>query len=86
MSRAISAGYVEAASWTRPPPPKQPQSIDSPRAHAEAMPMMKARNNPADTAAIPRVSRPSTRHAPTTTSTTGSRCPTVGTTASGSSS
>ena len=48
------------------------------------MPMMNATNSSAETTAMTRVSRPSTRQTPTTTSSTGSRCPTVGTTASGS--
>ena len=49
MSRAISPGYFAAASGIWPPPPKQPQSIDSPRAHALEMPMMNATNRSADT-------------------------------------
>ena len=61
-SRAISQGYFDEAPASWPPPPKQPQSIWSPRAQAEAMPMMKATNSRADTTAMARVSRPSTRH------------------------
>ena len=42
-SRAISHGYSAEAFCTREPdPPKQPHSIWSPRAHAEAIPTMKA--------------------------------------------
>ena len=39
-----------------------------PRAQTEAMPMMNATNSSAETTAAPRVSRPRTRQAPTTTS------------------
>ena len=56
MSRAISPGYFSAASGITPPPPKQPQSIDSPRAQAEEMPMMKATKSSAETTAALRVS------------------------------
>ena len=40
-SRAISQGYCEAAFGSKPPPPKQPQSIVMPRAQTEEMPTMK---------------------------------------------
>ena len=67
-----------------PPPPKQPHSICRPRAQADAMPTMNATNSSDDSTAAARVSRPRTRQRPTTTSSTGSRWPTVGTIASGS--
>ena len=51
-SRAISHGYFAVASASKPPPPKQPQSIWRPRAQAEAMPMMKATNSSAETMAV----------------------------------
>lgn len=82
-SRAISPGYLAAASGISPPPPKQPQSIESPRAQALLMPMMNATKSSEETAAELRTSTPTTRHRPMTTSTTGSRWPTAGTTASG---
>ena len=83
MSRAISPGYFSAASGIVPPPPKHPHSIDRPRAQALEMPTTKATNSNAETTEVPRTSNPSTRQAPITTSTTGSSCPTAGTTASG---
>jgi hypothetical protein len=84
-SRAISQGYFDWASGSYPPPPKQPQSMLIPRAHAEAMPMMNRTNSTAETTAIHRVSSPSTRQSPTTTSMTGSSWPTGCTSVPGSS-
>ena len=64
-SRAISQGYFAAAFCAGPaPPPKQPHSIDSPRAHAEQMPTTNATSSSADTTAATRVSRPSSRQQP----------------------
>ena len=69
----MSQGYPDGAPASGPPPPKQPQSICSPRAQAEAIATTDPANSTAETTAAGRVSRPSTRQAPTTTSTTGSR-------------
>ena len=41
MSRAISCGYCVWEAAMVPPPPKQPQSMVSPRAQADAIPTMK---------------------------------------------
>lgn len=45
--------------------------------------MTKATKSSAETTDVPRTITPSTRQSPMTTSSTGSRCPTVGTATSG---
>ena len=59
-----------------PPSPKQPQSIEMPRAHTEAMPMMNASISSEPTTAETRVKVPVISSRPTTTSTIGSAVPT----------
>ena len=54
-----------------PPPPKQPQSMLSPRVHAEMIPMRKATISRAPTTADARVKRPVTSSSPTAISTVG---------------
>ena len=54
-----------------PPLPKQPQSMDRPRAHADAIPMMKTTIRKPPTTALNRVNRPSTSSTPIATSRIG---------------
>ncbi|MGC4084708.1 MAG: hypothetical protein QM736_22000 [Vicinamibacterales bacterium] len=75
-SRAISSGYWVWLASISPPPPKQPQSIEMPRAHTEAIPMMNASMSNEPITAETRVNVPVTRSRPTAISTIGSAAPT----------
>src|SRR5450830_1810458 len=68
-----------------PPPPKQPQSIASPRAQAEAMPTSKASMSSRVSPAEARVSKPPMSRTPRISSNIGRPFPTIGTRLSGSS-
>ena len=70
-SRAISCGYCVWEAAMVPPWPKHPQSMDRPRAHAEAIPAMKTTMSKPPTTALNRVNRPRTSSTPTATSRIG---------------
>src|SRR5690606_20920955 len=75
-SRTISDRYAGSTpSASSPPPPKQPQSILNPRAHADAIPVTNAASSNADAAAATRVATPTSSNAASTSSTIGRAAP-----------
>lgn len=86
MSRRISCGYSVFPASTRPPPPKQPQSMLSPRAHDCAMPATSTASNSSEAPATQRVASPASSSSPSTSSSSGSPVATGRTSACGSTS
>jgi len=75
-SRAISVGYWVCVGGTSPPEPKQPQSIDRPRAQVVAMAMMKTTISADAMVAEILVKAPMINSAPITISKIGRTVPT----------